>query len=296
MSTRQPWWGVVVATTAPFRDDPGRTLDLDRYAEHVRWLADSGCHGVAPNGSLGEYQTLTDDERAALVRVAVEAAPEGFSVVPGCGAYGAGQARRWAEQAGDAGAQAILLLPPNAYRADDREVVAHYREVAGAGLPIVAYNNPYDTKVDLTPELLARIVAEVPQVVAVKEFSGDVRRAHAIRELTPGLDVLAGADDVLLELMMTGAVGWIAGFPNALPKESMALYDLLESGRLDAALPAYRAMHPLLRWDSRTEFVQAIKLAMDLVGRYGGPTRLPRLPLPPTVEEQVRSAVAGATG
>jgi 4-hydroxy-tetrahydrodipicolinate synthase len=292
----RPWHGVVVATAAPFRDDPGRTLDLDRYAEHVRWLAANGCHGVAPNGSLGEYQTLTDPERAALVRTAVEAAPSGVAVLPGCAAYGADQARRWAEQAREAGADAVLLLPPNAYRADDREVVAHYREVARAGLPIVAYNNPHDTRVDLTPELLAHLVAEVPDVVAVKEFSGDVRRMHAIRELAPELDVLAGADDVLLELTLTGAAGWVAGFPNALPRESMALYDLAVAGKLDEALPAYRAMHPLLRWDSRTEFVQAVKLAMDAAGRYGGPSRLPRLPLRPEQEAQVRRAVDAALG
>jgi 4-hydroxy-tetrahydrodipicolinate synthase len=286
----------VVATAAPFRDDSTRTLDLDRYAEHVRWLAANGCHGVAPNGSLGEYLALTDDERAALVRTAVDAAPDGFAVLPGCAAYGADEARRWAEQAREAGADAVLLLPPNGYRADDREVVAHYREVARAGLPIVAYNNPHDTRVDLTPQLLARLVTEVPDVLAVKEFSGDVRRIHAIRELAPQLDVLAGADDVLLELVLTGATGWVAGFPNALPRESMVLYDLVAAGKLDGALPAYRAMHPLLRWDSRTEFVQAVKLAMDAAGRYGGPTRLPRLPLRADQQAEVRRAVDEALG
>jgi len=286
----------VVATAAPFRDDSTRTLDLDRYAEHVRWLAANGCHGAAPNGSLGEYQALTDDERAALVRTAVDAARDGFAVLPGCAAYGADEARRWAEQAREAGADAVLLLPPNGYRADDREVVAHYREVARAGLPIVAYNNPHDTRVDLTPQLLARLVTEVPDVLAVKEFSGDVRRIHAIRELAPQLDVLAGADDVLLELVLTGATGWVAGFPNALPRESMVLYDLVAAGKLDEALPAYRAMHPLLRWDSRTEFVQAGKLAMDAAGRYGGPTRLPRLPLRADQQAEVRRAVDEALG
>jgi 4-hydroxy-tetrahydrodipicolinate synthase len=181
-----------------------------------------------------------------------------------------------------------MTLPPNAYRAEDDEVVAHYREVARAGVPVVAYNNPFDTRVDLTPELLARVAEEVPELVAVKEFSGDVRRIHQIRELAPRVDVLAGADDVLLELVLMGAVGWIAGFPNALPRESMRVYELARAGDLATALPLYRALHPIFRWDSRKEFVQAIKLAMDSVGRFGGPTRLPRLPLPPAEEAQVR--------
>jgi 4-hydroxy-tetrahydrodipicolinate synthase len=283
----QPWHGVVVATASPFREDG--SLDLDRYAAHVAWLADSGCDGVTPNGSLGEYQVLADDERAALVRVAREAAPDGFSVIPGVGGYGAGQSRRWTEQAAEAGAQAVLCLPPNAYRADEREVLAHYREVAKVGLPIVAYNNPWDTRVDLTPELLAKIRSEVPEVVAVKEFSQDVRRIYQIRELAPDLDVLAGADDVLLELLMAGAVGWIAGFPNALPGPSVEVYRLGRAGRIAEALPLYRALHPIFRWDSRHTFIQAIKIAMDELGRYGGPCRLPRLPLTEEDAAQVRA-------
>jgi 1-pyrroline-4-hydroxy-2-carboxylate deaminase len=150
--------------------------------------------------------------------------------------------------------------------------------------------------VDLTPELLARLTAEVPEVVAVKEFSGDVRRIHAIAELAPELDVLAGADDVLLELVLTGAVGWIAGFANALPARCVALYEAAAAGRLAEALAAYRALHPLLRWDSRREFIQAIKLAMDDVGRYGGPTRLPRLPLPAEQQAEVRRQLAMLAG
>jgi 1-pyrroline-4-hydroxy-2-carboxylate deaminase len=284
---------VVVATTAPFRDDPGRTLDLDRYAEHVGWLAEAGCHGVVPNGSVGEYQTLTGEERAAVVRTAVEAAPDGFAVVPGCGAYGAGEARRWAEQARDAGAGAILLLPPNAYRADDREVVAHYREVARAGLPIVAYNNPIDTKIDLVPELLAELHGE-GLIVGVKEFTGDVRRIYRIGELAPGLDVLCGADDVSLELAIAGSPGWIAGYPNALPRSTVRFWEAATAKDLDVALPLYRSLHPLLRWDSRTEFVQAIKLSMDVVGRYGGPCRPPRVPLTPEQEKSGRQATEKA--
>jgi len=285
------WHGVVVAAALPFRED--LSVDLDRYQEHVRWLADNGCHGVTPNGSLGEYQVLSDGERADVVRAAVEAAPEGFSVVPGVGAYGAAESCRWVEQAAEAGAQAVLALPPNAYRASDEEVVARYREVAAAGLPVVAYNNPFDTKVDLTPDLLGHL-AEIDGVVAVKEFSGDVRRIHQIRELAPALEVLAGADDVLLELVLMGAVGWIAGFPNALPGESVRLYELAREGDLAAALPLYRSLHPVFRWDSRKEFIQAIKISMEMVDRYGGPCRLPRLPLNPEQEAQVRKDTEAA--
>jgi 1-pyrroline-4-hydroxy-2-carboxylate deaminase len=288
----RPWHGVLVATALPLRPagpDGPLVPDLDAYAEHVRWLADNGCDGVVPNGSLGEYQTLTPEERAAVVRTAVEAADGRITVMPGVAAYGAAEARLWAEQAAAAGAPCVMLLPPNAYRADERAVVEHYREVAKAGLPIVAYNNPYDTKVDLTPSLLARLFGE-GLIVAVKEFSGDVRRAYEIAELAPGLDLLVGSDDVTLELALAGAVGWVAGYPNALPEACVRLWNAGRDGDLATALPLYRSLHPLLRWDARTEFVQAIKLSMDLAGRYGGPCRRPRVPLLPEQEAQVREA------
>lgn len=288
-----PWHGVLVASALPLRDE--LSVDLDRYAEHVRWLAENGCHGVVPNGSLGEYQVLTPEERASVVATAVSAAPDGFTVMPGVGAYGALESRRWAEQAAEAGCPAVMLLPPNAYRADEAAVVNHYREVARVGIPIVAYNNPFDTKVDLAPELLARLYGE-GLIVAVKEFSGDVRRAYRIAELSPGLDLLVGADDVLVELAVAGAVGWVAGFPNSLPRQCVSLYSAAMAGDLGVAVPAYRRLHSLLRWDSRTEFVQAIKLSMDVAGRYGGPCRPPRGPLSEEDSLAIRKATEEVLG
>ncbi|MFF6772523.1 dihydrodipicolinate synthase family protein [Streptomyces sp. NPDC012637] len=290
-SPTRPWRGIMVATALPLRAD--LSVDHDAYAEHVRWLIENGCDGVVPNGSLGEYQTLTDEERAQVVRTAVEAAGDGARVMPGVAAYGSAESRRWAEQAAEAGAGSVLLLPPNAFRADEPAVLAHYAEVAKAGLPIVAYNNPIDTKVDLNPSLLARLHG-AGHIVAVKEFSGDVRRAYEIAELAPDLDLLIGADDVLLELALAGAVGWIAGYPNALPASCAELYHSAVAGDLATALPLYKSLHPLLRWDSKTEFVQAIKASMDLAGRPGGPTRPPRLPLTGATAAAVRAATEKA--
>jgi 4-hydroxy-tetrahydrodipicolinate synthase len=291
MTLTRPWHGVLVASALPLRDD--LSVDHDDLAGHVDFLANGGCDGIVVNGSLGEYQTLTDDERAAVVTTAIGAAPPGFQVMAGVGAYGADGSVRWAEQAARAGASSLLCLPPNAYRADDRAVVEHYRAVVKVGLPVVAYNNPYDTKVDLTPELLTRLYGE-GLIVAVKEFSGDPRRPYQIAESAPGLDVLIGADDVVLELAIAGAVGWVAGYPNAFPRSCVDLYQAAVTRDLDVALPLYRTLHPLLRWDSKTEFVQAIKLSMDMVGRHGGSCRQPRQPLTDDQEAVVRTATQAA--
>jgi 4-hydroxy-tetrahydrodipicolinate synthase len=282
----QPWHGVLVATALPYTAD--LEVDFDRFAEHVAWLAASGCDGITPNGSLGEYQVLTPEERARVVETAIAAGPPGFSVIPGVAAYGARESARLAEQAASAGAQAVMLLPPNAYRADERAVLEHYRTVAAVGLPVMAYNNPIDTKVDLTPALLAKLFGE-GLIVGVKDFTGNPSRAYRVAELAPGLDVLIGSDDSVLEFALAGAKGWVSGYTNAFPSSCVELYRASMAGDLDKAQPLYRLLHPLLRWDAQTEFVQAIKLSMDIAGRYGGPCRPPRQPLTTEQEAEVRA-------
>ncbi|RZS32854.1 4-hydroxy-tetrahydrodipicolinate synthase [Herbihabitans rhizosphaerae] len=273
--------GVIVATALPYTEDlsapAGLRPDLDRYAEHCQWLVANGCRGVGPNGSLGEYSSLTDAERRAVARTAVEAVGDKGIVVVGVHGAGAHQARYWAELAAEDGADGVLCLPPTMYRANPGEVIHHFTEVAKAGLPIMVYNNPIDTKVDLTPELVAEI-ARIDNVVAVKEFSGDVRRVLEIRERCD-IAVVAGADDVVLESLLMGATGWFAGFPNVFPAESARLYSLATQGKLDEARALYEPLVAAFRWDSRIEFVQAIKYGMDVVGRFGGPCRPPRGPL-----------------
>ncbi|MGB3732479.1 dihydrodipicolinate synthase family protein [Microbacterium sp.] len=282
--------GVVVATALAFKEDAsapaGLAVDYDKFGEHVDFLMSNGCRGVGPNGSLGEYSSLTDEERRKVIQVAVEAVDGRGIVIAGAHGVGSHQARQWAEYAREDGADGVLLLPPIVYKANEREIIAHYEEVAKAGLPIMAYNNPYDTKVDLLPSLVAKL-AEIPEVVAIKEFSGDVRRVYEIKELCD-IDIIAGADDVLFELMVNGAVGWFAGYPNAFPREAVELYTLLADGKWQEAKSLYEQLVTVFRWDTRTEFVQAIKLSMDICGNsYGGPTRPPRGPLSDEQRAQV---------
>jgi 1-pyrroline-4-hydroxy-2-carboxylate deaminase len=283
--------GVYAATTTPFRDDG--PADLDRFGEHCSWLIEEGVHGLVPNGSLGEYESLSDAERAGLVDAAIAAARGRVPVVPGVSGKSAAEACRWAEQAAHSGAAAVMALPPTSHKPTPAEVVAHFTEIAQVGLPIIAYNNPFSTRVDLTPDLLARL-ADIEQVRAVKEFSQDVRRVAQIRERAPRLEVICGCDDTFVEAMLLGATGWIAGLVNALPAQSVRLHELCAAGEFVAAAAAYLPMLPLLRWDADPRFVQAIKLAQEEAGRYGGPVRLPRLPLPPAEAEEVRAAARRA--
>ncbi|APU21496.1 dihydrodipicolinate synthase family protein [Actinoalloteichus sp. GBA129-24] len=283
--------GVIVATTLPFKEDPnapaGLAVDFDRFAAHCDWLMNNGCRGVGPNGSLGEYSSLTDEERRKVIQVAVETVGDRGLVVAGVHGVGWHQAKHWAELAAEDGAAGVLLLPPTIFRANEGEIIEHYEKVNEVGLPIMAYNNPFDTKVDLTPDLLAKIDG-LDNLVAVKEFSGDVRRVLEILDKT-SLQVIAGADDLLFESLVAGATGWFAGYPNAFPREAVELYRLVMAGKVFEARDLYRNMVPVFAWDSKTEFVQAIKLSIDVIGEsYGGVTRPPRGPLSETAAAAVR--------
>ncbi|MEO7374679.1 MAG: dihydrodipicolinate synthase family protein [Terrimesophilobacter sp.] len=284
--------GVVVATALAFKEDPaapaGLAVDYDKFAAHCDWLITNGCRGVGPNGSLGEYSSLTDEERRKVIQVAVKAVAGRGLVVAGVHGVGWHQAAQWASYAKEDGADGVLCLPPIVYHANESEIIEHYTRVAEVGLPVMLYNNPQDTKVDLTPPLIAKL-AKIPGVVAVKEFSGDIRRVLEIKELCD-IDVIAGADDLLFESLVAGADGWFAGYPNAFPKAAVEIYDLVKAGKIDDARELYTNLVTVFRWDSKVEFVQAIKLSIDIAGgSYGGPTRPPRGPLSPENEARVRA-------
>lgn len=285
--------GVHVATTTPFHPET-LEVDLDRYREHCSWLLDEGIDGLFPTGSLGEYESMTPQERRAVIRTAVEVADGRGIVVPGVSGPSALLLAEQAEVAKADGVDALMVLPPtNAVTTLD-ELVAHFSAVAEVGLPVIAYNNPFSTKTDLTPDVLARL-ARIDGVVGVKEFSGDVRRVSAIMEGAPGFEVICGADDLAFESALMGATGWIGGFTGVFPRACVEVFKAGREGRLEPARSTYRRLLPALRWDTTPKFVQAIKLAIDVAGKPGGGVvRPPRLPLPEADQAQVRKDVEAA--
>jgi 4-hydroxy-tetrahydrodipicolinate synthase len=188
-----------------------------------------------------------------------------------------------------------MMLPPLGYRADADETVAYYRAVGeAAGLPLMAYNNPEASGVDMRADLLVRLYEEVDAVVAVKECSGDVRRIPALLEAAPGLEVLVGGDDWALEGFCAGATGWVTGVADVLPRECVDLYEACRAGDLETARAIYFRLLPLARFDMTPKLVQYFKAAMDAVGFAGGPTRPPRLPLTEAERAALEDAMAVA--
>lgn len=282
--------GVYVALVTPFT--PSHEVDYKRLHELCDWLIQEGVHGLVPAGSLGEYATLSNEERSKLIETVVEAAAGRVPVVVGSGAPSTKQAVNWVEHAKSLGAAGIMALPPINYKPLESEVIAHYEALSKVGLPLIAYNNPRDYPTDLTPDLLAKL-SKIDNVVAVKEFSGDIRRVHDILMKTD-LEVMIGLDDLAFEAAISGATGWISGVPNALPREGVELFQLAREGKVKEALDLYRRLLPLFHFDASPQLVQYIKYMMELIGKPVGPSRPPRLPLRQEEYAKVKEAVEQA--
>lgn len=283
--------GVYVAIVTPFGSD--QELDIPRLQAHVDWLIQEGVDGIVPTGSVGEYASLSPEDRTTVVEAVIAVAAGRVPVVVGTAAPSTKMAVHWARHAKQAGAAGIMALPPINYKPTEAEVIAHYEALSAVGIPIIAYNNPHDYPTDLKPELLKKL-SRIENVAAVKEFSGDIRRIHDIRRLTD-LEIMVGVDDLAMEGGLLGATGWIAGLTNVLPAASVKMFKLARQGKLDESLAIYRKLIPLFHWDANPRLVQAIKYGMELAGRPMGDARAPRLPLTEEEKADIRQAYEYAT-
>lgn len=276
---RQSWKGVIPAITTPFT----KSLELDTtfLSEHVRLLADAGAVGIVAPGSLGEGSTLSLQEKETLWKVCANALGN-TPMIAAIAAASTADAVALARTAQASGCKGLMVLPPYLYKGSWRETRAHFAAVLNASsLSCMLYNNPIAYGTDVTPAQIAELAAAHSNLHAVKESSGDVRRITAIRELLGDrLALFVGMDDLIVEGVAAGAVGWIAGVVNALPRESVVLFELACSGRSEKLDALYHWMLPLLRMDTTYDFVQLIKLMQQecgVVGEGGAITRPPRL-------------------
>jgi 4-hydroxy-tetrahydrodipicolinate synthase len=275
---RADWAGVFPAITTTFQ--PDGSVDETHVSAHVAWMLEHGSRGIVPLGSLGEGATLSFAEKVRIIQICVAVAGP-VPVVPGISGLSTDECVALARAAAGAGASGLMVLPPYVYRGDTRETDAHFGAVLGATkLPAMLYNNPIAYGTDLLAADVVRLADRFPQVQAVKESSGDVRRVTALRErLGDRLALFVGLDDMIVEACGMGADGWVAGLVNALPAESVELFRLAHEGSAREARALYEWFLPLLRLDTVPKFVQLIKLVQQEVGRGSETVRPPRLPL-----------------
>lgn len=286
---RRDWRGVFPAITTPFR--PDHSVDHDALAQHVSWMIDSGCSAIVPLGSLGEAATLSFDEKVEILRVCCDAAKGRASIIAGIAGLATAECVALTRAAERVGCGGVMALPAYVYFSDWRETRAHYSAIIGAtSLSCMLYNNPLAYRTDVTATQVAELADIHDNLHGMKESSGDVRRVTAVREvLGDRLAIFAGLDDMILEAVPAGASGWIAGLVNALPEESVRLFDLAAGGQWEEATALYHWFLPLLRMDTVPKFVQLIKLVQAEVGRGSPVVRAPRLQLE---GEELRGALA----
>jgi len=288
------WKGVIPAITTGFTED--LRVDHSFMTRHCRWLLDNGCAGIVALGSLGEGATLSFEEKVEVLRTCVGAVQGRGPVVASVSALTTSEAVAIAKAAANVGCDALMVLPPYVYQGNWREMKTHVATVFEATpLSCMLYNNPVAYGTDFLPEQIGELAAENENLEAVKESSTDARRVSAIRALLDRrLEISVGVDDAVLEAIGVGATGWIAGLANALPRESVDLFNCGINGESDKAFELYRWFLPLLRMDTVPNFVQLIKLAQSEVEMGNPRVRPPRLERVGDELEQARTILCDA--
>lgn len=288
------WKGVTPAITTPFNEN--LTIDHGFLAEHCRWLLENGCGGVVALGSLGEGATLSFNEKTEILRTLGKSVGRSARLVASISSLSTSESVALAKAANDLGCSGLMVLPPYVYLGDWREMKAHVASVFQATpLPCMLYNNPVAYGTDFLPAQIQELAREFENFEAVKESSTDVRRVSAIRALVGDrLEISIGVDDAVVEAIGVGATGWVAGLANALPRESVDLFNYGIQGEQEKAFELYRWFLPLLRMDTVPKFVQLIKLVQAEVGMGSARVRPPRLELAGSELEQAKKIIDAA--
>jgi 1-pyrroline-4-hydroxy-2-carboxylate deaminase len=284
---QKDWAGVFPAITTPFH--PDLSVDYETFGAQARWLIECGCDGIVALGSLGEAPTLTREEKIAILKQARQSLSEQAPLIAGISSPSTAEAVWLAKEAHQAGVDGLMVLPPLVYRGDWCETQAHLGAIFQATpLSAMLYNNPVAYGTDIVPEQIVELRAQHENFHAVKESSGEIRRITSLKHLAGNsLAIFVGMDDVVVESVAAGAVGWIAGLVNAFPEESVRLFQLAQSGPSPELDALYAWFLPLLRLDTVPKFVQIIKQVQEECGGPSARVRPPRLELTGVEREEI---------
>ncbi len=270
------WKGIFPALTTPFTVND--ELDLPMFEKNLHAQINAGVHGVIIGGSLGEASTLTTSEKEELIKFALKKVEAKIPVILNIAEASTKDAIQQTALAKQWNADGLMLLPPMRYKADDRETVEYFKTVArSTDLPIMIYNNPVDYKIEVTLDMFEEL-AECKNITAVKESTRDVSNVTRMKNrFGDRYKILCGVDTIAMEELLLGADGWVAGLVNAFPNETVAIYELVRSGKIEEATNIYRWFMPLLELDIHPKLVQYIKLAQVQTGLGTEYVRAPRL-------------------
>ncbi len=268
--------GVIPAIITPFLRNSTLDLDLDGLRSNIEFLLENGVHGIVPCGSTGESATLTFEEHEKVIEVAIEVAGGKAPVIAGTGSNNTAEAIRLTKAAKDMGADGVLVISPYYNKPNRSGLVKHYTALADLDIPVIMYNVPGRTGQNLPPDLVAEL-ARHPDIVGIKEASGDIGQVSRIMEATLDEDfvVISGDDNITLPILALGGAGVISVTANVEPARMVAMFEAFCEGDLEEALDMHYALSPLFRAMFIDTNPIPVKKAVELRGMAGGPPRLP---------------------
>ena len=283
--------GTYVVIITPFTKDD--KLDLEGLESNVEFYIKNGVHGIAVGGSTGEFAALTLEEHKQIMYTVVDNVNSRVPVIDGTASCSTSRVIELNKYALDVGVDGTLIVPPFYSKIKNDEIYEHFKNISDAvDIPIMIYNNPFTSKIDLSPEFLAEL-ANINAVKYVKESSGDISRIWRIRKLTEDkMTVFIGADNIALESFLMGSKGWICVAANIFPKETSRLYELARDGLFEKAIELYDNLLPLCNFLEETgKFTQIAKYGLELRGQKASPSRLPFLPLSEEIKRETEKIV-----
>ncbi|MDR2238118.1 MAG: dihydrodipicolinate synthase family protein [Chryseobacterium sp.] len=283
-----PFKGVIAYPITPF--DGNEKVDIPLFKKLTERLITSGSHGIAPLGSTGVMPYLSDEEKEAVTEATIEQTKGRVPVLVGVSNLTTDKTVHHAKFAEKAGADAVMIIPMSYWKLTDDEIVAHYDAVAGKiSIPIMAYNNPATSGVDMSPALLKRLL-EIPNITMIKESSGDIQRMHYLRkELGEDVAFYNGSNPLALAAFTAGARGWCTAAPNLIPELNVALYHAVEEGNMEKAQEVFYRQFDLLKFIVNKGLPRAVKAGLNILGEEGGNLRSPLKPLTPAETEDLKN-------
>jgi 4-hydroxy-tetrahydrodipicolinate synthase len=285
--------GIIAYPITPFSE---AGIDTERLAGLVDTMVNAGVHGIAPLGSTGESAYLSFDEWKTVVDTTVAAVAGRVPVVVGSSDLTTAGTVARAEYAQQAGATAVMVIPVSYWALNEREIVRHYTSVSDAiSIPIMAYNNPATSGIDMSPKLLSHMFESIANVEMVKESTGDIQRMLDLKDLSAdALPFYNGSNPLVLKALLAGASGWCTAAPCLRPAPVIALYEAVAAGDTDRAQEIYNEVLPLLSFIVSKGLPPAVKSGLEILGEPAGVPRLPLLPLDSEDRTQLESILATA--
>lgn len=286
-----PLKGVIAYPITPF--DILEKVDISLFKKQVERLVVSGSDAIAPLGSTGVLPYLSDEEQEAVTEASIQQVAGRVPTLVGVSNLTTERTIYHARFAEAAGATALMILPMSYWKLTDEEIFRHYDKVAAAvAIPIMAYNNPATSGIDMSPALLRRLL-EIPNVTMIKESTGDIQRMHLLRkELGEDVAFYNGANPLALAAFAAGATGWCTAAPNLIPTLNTALYKAVCANDLDKAQQLFYRQFELLQFIVAKGLPRAIQAGLNILGEAGGYLRRPLLPLTAPETEELERILA----